>query len=130
MMRTRLVLAVIAAAALSPSLAFAQASTAGGAVGGAIIGGAVGGPVGAAVGAGIGGTVGLAAEPPQGVITYVERERAPSVTVRERVVVGQPLAAEVQVRAIPQHDGWSYAVVNNQRVIVEPKTRKVVKIIE
>lgn len=135
MMRTRLVLAVIAAAALSPSLAFAQAqqpgtSTAGGAVGGAIIGGVVGGPVGAVVGAGIGGTVGLAAEPPAGVVTYVQRERVPSVTVRERVVVGQPLAAEVQVRTIPDHSDWSYAVVNDQRVIIEPKTRKVVKIIE
>ncbi len=129
-MRTRLVLAVIAAAALSPSLAFAQATTAGGAVGGAIIGGAVGGPVGAVVGAGVGSTVGLAAEPPAGVITYVERDRAPSVTVRERVVIGQPLASEVQVRTIPDHSDWSYAVVNNQRVIVEPKSRKVIKIIE
>lgn len=129
-MRTRLLIAAVAAVALSPTLAFAQASTAGGAVGGAIIGGVVGGPVGAAVGAGVGGTVGLAAEPPREVITYVEREKAPSVTVRERVVVGQPLAAEVQVRTIPQHTEWSYAVVNNQRVIVEPKSRKVVKIIE
>ena len=42
----------------------------------------VGGPVGAVVGAGVGGTVGMAAEPPREVITYVEREQTPSVAVQ------------------------------------------------
>ncbi|MGB7257966.1 MAG: DUF1236 domain-containing protein [Pseudolabrys sp.] len=127
-MRIRL-LAAVAAVALSPTLAFAQASTATGAVTGAVVGGVVGGPVGAAVGAGVGGTVGLAAEPPGDVVTYVQREDIPSATVEERVVVGQPLPAAVELRTIPNHTEYRYAVVNHQRVIVEPRTRKVIKVI-
>lgn len=122
--------AAVAALALAPAVAFGQGTTAGGAVGGAVVGGAVGGPVGAAVGAGVGATVGLAAEPPAGVVTYVERENVPSVAVQERVVVGEPLPTTVQLHTVPQYQQYSYAVVNNKRVIVEPKTRKVVKIIE
>jgi uncharacterized protein DUF1236 len=122
--------AAVAALALAPAVAFGQGTTAGGAVGGAVVGGAVGGPVGAAVGAGVGATVGLAAEPPAPVVTYVERENVPSVAVQEQVVVGQPLPATVELHSVPQHTQYSFAVVNHKRVIVEPKTRKVVKIIE
>jgi hypothetical protein len=127
-MRIRMI-AAVAALALSPTLAFAQASTVGGAVGGAVVGGAVGGPVGAVVGAGVGGAMGNAAEPPREVITYVQREQLPSVAVQERIVVGQPLPATVELRTVPTHTEYSYAVVNNQRVIVEPKSRKVIKVI-
>jgi hypothetical protein len=129
-MRTRFIITLLAATTLAPAAAFAQASTAGGAVGGAVVGGAVGGPVGAVVGAGVGATVGLAAEPPGEVVTYVQREEVPSVAVQERVVVGEPLPSSVELRSVPQHTEYRYAVVNNQRVIVEPKTRKVIKIIQ
>lgn len=128
-MRVKL-LAAVAALAITPAVAFAQATTATGAVGGAAVGAVVGGPVGAVVGAGVGGTVGMAAEPPGEVITYVEREQTPSVVVQERVVVGEPLPATVTLHTVPQHTQYSYAVVNNQRVIVEPRSRKVVKIIQ
>jgi hypothetical protein len=130
LMRTRLLLAAVTAAVLAPGIAFAQGSTAGGAVGGAVVGGAVGGPVGAAIGAGVGATVGAAAEPPAEVTTYVARERVPSVAVREEVVIGQPLPRTVKLRTIPRHREYSYAVVNDRRIIVEPKTRRVIKIIE
>ncbi len=129
-MKLRFALTLLAATAMAPAVAFAQGSTVGGAVGGAAVGGVVGGPVGAVVGAGVGGAVGMAAEPPAGVVTYVERERVPSVTVQERIVVGEPLPATVQLRTIPEHTEYRYAVVNNQRVIVEPKSRKVIKIIQ
>ena len=128
-MRIRM-LAATAILALSPAVAFAQASTVGGAVGGAVVGGAVGGPVGAVVGAGIGGAVGNAAEPPREVVTYVQRENIPSVVVQERIVVGEPLPATVEIRSVPKYQQYSYAVVNNQRVIVEPQSRKVIKVIE
>ena len=95
-----------------------------------MVGGAVGGPVGAVVGAGIGGAVGNAAEPPREVVTYVEHERVPSVAVQERVVVGEPFPATVELRTVPKYRQYSYAVVNDRRVIVEPKTRKVIKVIE
>jgi len=128
-MKIRLFVAA-AALALSPTVAFAQASTVGGAVGGAVVGGVVGGPVGAVIGAGVGSTVGMAAEPPHEVVTYVQREDIPSVAVQERVVVGEPLPQTVILHPVPQHTEYSYAVVNNERVIVEPKTRKVIKIIQ
>jgi Protein of unknown function (DUF1236) len=128
-MRIRL-LAATAIIALSPAVAFAQASTVGGAVGGAAVGGVVGGPVGAIIGAGVGGAIGNAAEPPDEVVTYVRRDSAPTVTTRERVVVGEPLPSTVELRTVPQHTEYSYAVVNNQRVIVEPRSRKVIKVIE
>jgi hypothetical protein len=129
-MKMRFILTLLAAA-LMPAAAFAQGNTVGGAVGGAAVGGVVGGPVGAAVGAAVGGTVGAATEPPpDAVITYVEREDVPSVTVRERIVVGEALPETVVIHKVPQHEKYSYAVVNKKRVIVEPQSRKVIKIIE
>jgi hypothetical protein len=46
------------------------------------------------------------------------------------VVVGEPLPATVTLHTVPKYKQYSYAVVNNKRVIVEPRSRKVVKIIE
>lgn len=123
-------LATVAALTLAPAVAFAQGSTVGGAVGGAAVGAVVGGPVGAVVGAGVGGAVGNAAEPPKEVITYVEHEKIPSVSVKERIVVGQPVPATVELRPVPQHTEFRYAYVNNSRVIVDSKSGKVVKIID
>jgi hypothetical protein len=122
-------LATVAILALAPATAFAQGSTVGGAVGGAAVGAVVGGPVGAVVGGAIGGTVGAAAEPPREVITYVERDTTPSVTVQERIVVGEAVPTTVQLRPVPQNDQFRYAYVNNTRVIVDAKSGKVVKII-
>ena len=47
--------------------------------------------------------------------------------VRERVVVGEPLPPTVELRTVPSHTEYRYAVVNDRRVIVEPRTRKVSK---
>ncbi len=129
-MRTRFMIALLAATTLAPAAAFAQASTVGGAVTGAVVGGVVGGPVGAVVGAGVGGTVGAAAEPPAPVITYVEHEKVPSVTTREHIVVGEAVPSTIELRTIPDHTEYRYAVVNNQRIIVDGRTHKVVKIID
>jgi hypothetical protein len=129
-MRTRLMIALVAATALAPTALFAQGSTVGGAVGGAAVGGVVGGPPGAVVGAAIGGAVGMAAEPPGEVVTYVQRERTPSVRYERQVVVGEPLDTTVELRSVPSHSEYRYAVVNDRRVIVEPKTRKIIKIID
>ena len=74
--------------------------------------------------------VGTAVEVPDAVITAIPAERVPSVTVRERVVVGEPLPPTVELRAVPSHTEYRYAVVNDRRVIVEPRTRKVIRIID
>jgi len=77
-------------------------------------------------------TVGVATttEVPDEVITYVQRERIPSVKIEDRVVVGEPLPRSVEVRTIPSHSDYSFAVVNERRIIVEPRTRRVVRVID
>jgi hypothetical protein len=129
-MRKYMLASTVAIAVLSPTLCFAQASTATGAVGGAAAGAVVGGPVGAVVGGTVGAAVGMAGEPPAEVRTYVTREQVPSVRVTEKIVVGEALPATVTLRPVPNHAAYSFAVVNDRRVIVEPKTRKVIQIIE
>ncbi|QRG04482.1 DUF1236 domain-containing protein [Xanthobacter dioxanivorans] len=129
-MRNKILIGSVLIGLAAPSAAFAQASTATGAVGGAAIGAVVGGPVGAVVGGVAGATVGAAAEPPPEVRTYVMKERRASVRVEREVVVGEPLPPNVVLYEIPNNDAYEYTVVNDRRVIVEPKTRKVVYIVQ
>jgi Protein of unknown function (DUF1236) len=126
MMNNRFAVSLIAASLLASGAAYAQSTTATGAA----AGGSVAGPVGAAVGGTVGAAVGAGLEIPNAVITSIQGERVPSVTVRERVVVGAPLPATVELRPVPNYTQYRYAVVNDRRVIVEPKTRKIIKIID
>jgi hypothetical protein len=128
-MNNRLAVSLIAVSLLTSGAAFAQSTTATGAANGARTGGEVAGPVGEIVGGTVGAAVGAAVEIPNAVITSIP-EREPSVTVRERVVVGEPLPPTVELRTVPSHTEYRYAVVNDRRVIVEPRTRKVIKIID
>ena len=129
-MNNRLAVSLITASLLTSGAAFAQSTTVQGAHDGARAGGSVAGPVGEVVGGTVGAAVGLGLEIPNAVITSIQADRAPSVTVRERVVVGEPLPATVELRTVPSHTEYRYAVVNDRRVIVEPRTRKVIKIID
>lgn len=129
-MRNRFAISLIAASLLASGAAFAQSTTVEGARNGARAGGDIGGPVGAVVGGTVGAAVGAGLEIPNAVITSVQDEREPSVVVRERVIVGEPLPAEVELRPVPHYTEYDYAVVNDRRVIVEPRTRRVIKIIE
>jgi len=133
MMRTGLLMSSVAALVLAPTLALAQASTTTGMAGGAAAGAAVGGPVGAVVGGVVGGTLGAAADISDDVIDTVEDlddDDVQSVYVREPVVVGERLPRVVVLRPIPQHNEYRYTVVNDQRLIVEPRTRRVVRIVD
>jgi hypothetical protein len=96
---------------------------------GARAGGSVAGPVGEIVGGTVGAAAGAAVEIPNAVITSIPPGE-PSVTVRERVVVGEPLPPTVELRTVPSHTEYRYAVVNDRRVIVEPRTRRIIKIID
>jgi len=129
-MKNSLTATLIAASFLVSSAAFAQSTTVEGAHNGAEAGGAVAGPVGAVVGGTVGAAVGLGLEIPNAVINSIADERAPSVVVRERVVVGEPLPETVELRPVPRYTEYRYAVVNDRRVIVDPRTRRVIKIIE
>jgi len=129
-MKNRLAVTLMAASLLASTAALAQSTTERGAREGARAGGDVGGPIGAVVGGTVGAAVGLGLEVPNAVITSVQGERAPSVVVRERVVVGEPLPEEVVLRPVPNYTEYRYAVVNDRRVIVDPHTRKVIRIID
>jgi Protein of unknown function (DUF1236) len=128
-MKTRLAISLAAVSLLASSAAFAQSTTAEGAANGARAGGEVGGPVGAMVGGTVGAAVGAGLEIPNAVLGGIPRDE-PSVVVRERVVVGEPLPPTVVLHPVPNYTEYRYAVVNDRRVIVEPRTRRVVKIID
>lgn len=137
-------LVLATALSLAPAAAFAQSSSgaaggaasgaATGAVGGAIVGGPAGAAVGAAGGAVAGAVVGgIAADQRQEFRTYVTEQKVPSATYREQVVVGATLPETITYREVPAKYGkteYRYTVVNNKTVLVEPKTRKIVQIIE
>jgi len=128
----KIMIGAAVSAALMSGAAFAQSSTVNGAAGGAVTGAIVGGPVGAAVGGVAGAIVGTAIDPPpQKVVTYVQEAPAPStrVVVKEKVVVGQALPETVVVTPVPENPKYSYAIVNDERVIVEPSSRKVIQVI-
>lgn len=121
---------IVASVALAPGLALAQGAAVEGAREGAATGQAVGGPIGGAVGGTVGAAVGTAVDIPAAVISSVTGLPGPSVVVRERVVVGESLPDYVELRPVPSHTEYRYAVVNDRRVIVEPRTRRVIRVIE
>lgn len=128
-MTKRVAVSLIAASLLASGSAFAQSTTVQGADEGARAGAEVGGPIGGIVGGTVGAAVGAAMEIPNAVISSIPRGER-SVVVRERVVVGEPLPPNVQLRVVPNHTQYRYAVVNDRRVIVEPQTRKVIRVID
>jgi hypothetical protein len=111
----------------------AQQGTVNGAAGGAVTGAIVGGPVGAAVGGVVGAIAGTAIDPPpREVVTYVQEQPAPTtaVTIEQPVVVGKVIPQTVVITPVPSNPHYAYAVVNNQRVIVDPQTHTVVQVIQ
>ncbi|MCD2171945.1 DUF1236 domain-containing protein [Rhizobium sp. C4] len=121
---------IVAPLAAVPALA--NESTVTGAAGGAVTGAIVGGPVGAAVGGVVGAIAGTALNPPpREVVTYVREQpvRATPVIIREEVRVGSRLPREVVLAPIPDRPEYAYAVVNKERVIVDPETYVVVGVV-
>ena len=111
----------------------------------AAIAGALGAPVAAqaqsdTVGMGRGNTViidnsnGIAVDQRPAFREYVIRERVPTYTVQERVVVGGVLPEfGVTYYDVPQSYGqttYRYTVVNGQTVLVDPRTRRIVQVVE
>jgi hypothetical protein len=121
---------------LALPLAACQGGATTGAAGGAVTGAVVGGPVGAVVGGVAGAAVGsaLTADESTRVRTFVVAQRRPSIRVADEVVVGQPLPPRVRLYPVPANVGlqsnYSYTIVNDQTVLVDPQTREVVQVIE
>ncbi|PSC05248.1 hypothetical protein SLNSH_09900 [Alsobacter soli] len=119
-------------AAQAQSSGGAAAGATAGAVGGAVVGGPVGAVVGGATGAVVGGT--LAGADETRFKEYVVREHRPSVRVKEKVAVGATLPSTVEYYEVPASVGvkttYRYAVVNDQTVLVDPHTHKIVQVID
>lgn len=135
-MTTRTLIAAAAAAVLAmPLAAQAQDGAAAGATTGAVGGAIVGGPVGAAVGA-VGGAVvgGIADTQRPRFREYVVRERPASVRVEQEVRVGSTLPSSgVRYYEVPAEYGvkeYRYTVVNDRTVLVDPRSHRIVQVIE
>ena len=65
---------------------------------------------------------------------YVVRERVPNYTIQDRVIVGGVLPeAGITYYDVPQTYGptpYRYTVVNGQTVLVEPRSRRVIQVVE
>jgi Protein of unknown function (DUF1236) len=118
-MRNKLVAAVVVIGALSAPIA-AQAQNTVGVVGGNTVV--------------IEQDGGIIAEQRPAFREYVVRERVPAFTIPDRVVVGTVLPeAGVTVYDVPQQFGSTplrYTVVNGQTVLVEPRSRRIVQVID
>ncbi|WP_029352837.1 DUF1236 domain-containing protein [Bosea sp. 117] len=127
---TAIVLALPVAASAQQGAGVA-AGAATGAVGGAIVGGPVGAVVGGVTGAFVGG---IAEERRAGFRSYVVEEQVPSYAYERDVVVGTELPTTgVRYYEVPERFGdtpYRYTVVNNRTVLVDPRTHRVVQIIE
>lgn len=137
-MRTRILPAATLAVALALPIAAQAQGTIRGAEEGADAGARAAGPIGAVVG----GTVGAVTGTVNGLLgvddrphfrEYVEEERVPSYTYREPVHVGVVLPEQgVTYYQVPERfhvRGYRYTVINGHAVLVEPRTRRVVEVI-
>lgn len=129
--------------AMLATLALPMAAQAEGTVRGAQEGAAEGGRAAGPIGAIVGGTVGAAAGTVGAILgvdtrprfrEYVVRERHPSYTYREEIRVGAVLPESgvtyYEVPAEYKAPGYRYTIVNDRPVLVEPRTRRIVEIID
>lgn len=124
------ILAFPLAAAAQNSGAAAGAAT--GAVTGAVVGGPIGAVVGGVAGAAIGG--GLSEEQRPRFRQYVVQQKRPSYHYKDELRVGAELPASgVTYYDVPSEYGvrdYRYTVINDRTVLVDPRSHKVVQVIE
>jgi len=119
-MRNRiLAIAAIAGAISVPIAAQAQSDTVGVVRGGSVI---------------INDDQGIAVDQRPAFREYIVRERVPNYTIPDRVIVGGVLPETgVTYYDVPQTFGvtpYRYTVVNGRTVLVEPRTRRIVQVVE
>jgi hypothetical protein len=138
-MQTKILVPMMLLAMLALPMAAQAQGTVRGAEEGAEAGGRAAGPLGAVVGGAIGaatGTVGgiLGVEDRPRFREYVVRERRPSYRYSEELRVGVVLPESgvtyYEVPAEYHAPGYRYTYVNDRPVLVEPRTRRIVEIIE
>jgi hypothetical protein len=119
-MRNKLLaIAAIAGAMATPIAAQAQSDTVGVVRGGSVV---------------IGESEGITVEQRPAFREYVIRERVPTFTVPDRVTVGGVLPeAGITYYDVPQTYAatpYRYTVVNGQTVLVEPRSRRIVQVVD
>lgn len=138
MKRALIALTMISAGALLPAAASAQ-GVPGGIERGAREGERAAGPVGAIVGGTVGGVVGgvagvLGVDQRPRFRSYVVDQHRPSYRYRDNVAVGVVLPEEgVTYYDVPPEYGvrdYRYTVVNDRTVLVDPRTRRIVEIVD
>jgi hypothetical protein len=138
MIRRLIAIATVAAAVALPAMVQAQ-GVPGGIERGSREGERAAGPVGAVVGGVIGGVVGgvngvLGVDERPRFRSYVVEQRRPSYQYREDVRVGAVLPEEgVTYYEVPAEYGareYRYTVVNGRTVLVEPRSRRIVEVVE
>jgi Protein of unknown function (DUF1236) len=115
-----LAIAAIAGAVSAPIAAQAQSEITTGAVrGGAVI---------------VNDDEGIAVDQRPAFRQYIIREHVPTYTIPERVVVGGVLPDDgVTYYDVPQTFGvtpYRYTVVNGETILVEPRSRRIVQVVE
>jgi len=117
-MRNRLFAIAAIAGAMAAPIA-AQAQTTGTAGGSTVV---------------IGEHEGIAADQRPAFREYIARERVPNYTIPDRVTVGGVLPeAGVTYYDVPQSFAmtpYRYTVVNGQTVLVEPRSRRIVQVVD
>jgi hypothetical protein len=124
----------VAALTLLSAPAMAQNGAAAGAATGAVGGAVVGGPVGAVVGAGVGAIAGgLADQQEPRFRQYVVTQHRPSYRYQDEVRVGAVLPQSgVTYYEVPDEYGvrdYRYTVVNDQVVLVDPRSHRIVQVV-
>jgi hypothetical protein len=80
------------------------------------------------------GAVGIAVDQRPAFREYIVRERVPNYSISDRVAVGAILPETgVTFYDVPQTFGatpYRYTVVNGETVLVEPRTRRIVQVID
>ena len=78
--------------------------------------------------------IGIAADQRPAFREYIVRERVPSYTVPERVIVGGVLPeAGITTYDVPEVYGstpYRYTVVNGRTVLIEPRSRRIVQVVD
>jgi guanyl-specific ribonuclease Sa len=114
-----LAVAAISAAIGAPLAAQAQSGVTVGTTGGTVI---------------VGDAAGIESDQRTAFREYVVRERVPDYRIQERVVIGGVLPETgVTYYDVPQSFAmtpYRYTVVNGETVLVEPRTRRIVQIID
>jgi hypothetical protein len=67
---------------------------------------------------------------PAPVETYVMQREVRSVPYEGDVLIGRVIDDPVELYPVEGYEGYSYTVVNERRVIVDPQTRQIIQIIE